>query len=206
MIIFNLDGTLANCEHRRHFVQAPDEDGDENYDRYYSPDHEMSDRRKKMIFKHKVTGEIWQPHWPAFYAACDLDEPIEAVLSTFIHLTQGEPFNHDVQIWSGRCESVRQKTLKWLVNLTGYCEDYQYWDRRLKMRPIGDNTPDDVLKEKWLQELLQESMQNCLDGKKLWHKGIEEIDFVFDSDPTSIAMWRRRGIFVFNCAQSENEF
>jgi hypothetical protein len=165
MIIFDLDGTLANCEHRRHFV-------------------EKNDGKLRC-------GENWKPDWDAFHEACDKDTPIEPVLDVFIHLTQGEPFNHDVQIWSGRCESVREKTLKWLVNLTGYCEDYRYWERRLKMRPIGDSTPDDILKEKWLDEALSE-------GKK--------IDFVFDDRPKVVRMWRRRSIFVFNCNQSDEEF
>ena len=81
--------------------------------------------------------------------------------------------------------------MNWLVNLTGYCEDFLYWDRRLKMRPIGDSTPDDVLKERWLDEALAQ-------GKN--------IDFVFDDRPKVIRMWRRRGIFVFNCAQHDKEF
>jgi hypothetical protein len=194
MIIFELDGTLADCEHRRHFV----------------------DPGKLAKWKHSNEGVYytdgvhgpkvkWKPDWKAFYEACGKDRPIQPVLDAFIHLTQGDPFNHDVQIWSGRCESVREKTLKWLVNLTGYTEDYQYWDRRLKMRPIGDNTPDDQLKEKWLDELwpkleapTEENMQKVYERPN--------VDFVFDSDPASVSMWRRRGVFVFNCAQHDGEF
>jgi hypothetical protein len=183
MIVFDLDGTLANCEHRRHFVDGSYREGCDHW-------HQIPGHPLDMCDECKIKWKEWRPNWPAFYEACDKDEPIEPVLSNFIHLTQGEPFNHNVQIWSGRCESVREKTLKWLVGLTGYCEDYQYWDRRLKMRPIGDNTPDDVLKEKWLDSYLL-------------FKRNDPIDFVFDSNPKNIAMWRRRGIFVFNCAQSD---
>lgn len=183
MIIFDLDGTLADCEHRRHFVC------------YHH-----------WVGKQKIGSDLSQfkPNWPAFYEACDQDKPIKAVLDAFIHLTQGKPFNHDVQIWSGRCESVREKTLKWLVNLTAYCEDYNYWDRRLKMRPIGDYTPDDVLKEKWLDEYMfaEECKHKTLKRSFPFNK----VEFVFDDQPKVIRMWRRRGIFVFNCCQHDGEF
>ena len=59
------------------------------------------------------------------------------------------------------------------------------------MRPIGDFTPDDELKEKWLDEALSRE---------------EIIDFVFDDRPKVIRMWRKRGIFVFNCNQTDEEF
>lgn len=60
------------------------------------------------------------------------------------------------------------------------------------MRPIGDNTPDDQLKERWLDEHIVGS------GK--------QIDFVFDDRPKVVRMWRRRGIFVFDVNQSGKEF
>lgn len=158
MIIFDLDGTLADCRHRRHFIEK---DGAN------------------------------KPNWDAFYEACDKDEPIQPVLDAFIHLTQGEPFNHDVQIWSGRSESVKEKTLNWLINLTGYCADKMYWKRRLKMRPVGDYTPDDQLKERWLDQAIENG---------------DKIEFVFDDRPKVVRMWRRRGVFVFNCNQTDEEF
>ena len=198
MIIFDLDGTLANCEHRRHFV---DPEKNENFFRYNGNDFRgWKDGQPQLHIKFK-------PDWKSFYEACDKDEPIEPVLSTFIHLTQGEPFNHDVQIWSGRCESVREKTLKWLVNLTGYCEDYQYWDRRLKMRPIGDNTPDDQLKERWLDEYIQVMKPFLMEYDTKKNITMRNpIEMVFDDRPKVIRMWRRRGIFVFNCCQNDEEF
>ncbi len=61
----------------------------------------------------------------------------------------------------------------------------------IKMRPIGDSTPDDVLKERWLDEALAEGKQ---------------IDFVVDDRPKVVRMWRRRGVFVFDVNQSGKEF
>ena len=103
---------------------------------------------------------------------------------------------------------MREKTLKWLINLTGYCEDFGYWDKRLKMRPIGDSTPNDVLKETWLREyydsLYPKLDKDAIEGTEYYRK--EKIEFVFDSEPKPIAMWRRRGVFVFNCCQHDEEF
>lgn len=181
MIIFDLDGTLADCEHRRHFVNA------ESFLRN-NPLNGKSSLQDVLKWIDQVSN--WKPNWKSFYETCDQDQPIKPVLDAFIDLTQGEPFNHDVQIWSARCESVREKSLKWLMDLTGYCEDYECWDGRLKMRPVGDSTPDDVLKERWLDAVLEQ-------GKT--------IDFVFDDRPKVIRMWRRRGVFVFNCCQHDED-
>jgi len=59
------------------------------------------------------------------------------------------------------------------------------------MRPVGDSTPDDILKERWLDEAIA-------NGKT--------IDMVFDDRPKVVRMWQRRGIFVFNCCQHNEEF
>lgn len=152
MIIFNLDGTLADCEHRRHFVDVAD--------------------------------------FESFYEAFDKDTPIEAVCKIFDDLA----VDNDIQIWSCRCESIRQKTLDWLYNYVPYSSQI------LKMRPIGDNTPYHELKEKWLDEYINsnEYVKNVFQNR-----GKSPIHFVFDSDHESIKMWRRRGVFVFDCNQGE---
>jgi len=179
MIIFDLDGCLANCEHRRHFV-----DPSTNPD--YVKWHWYTQGDLNFEWVHKDTREKWEPNWPAFYEACDNDKPIIATMHLLISLWFRE--GEDVQIWSGRSESVRGKTEKWLSeNIFNSGID----PCKLKMRPIGDTTPDDVLKELWLDEAIAT-------GNK--------IDFVFDDRPKVIRMWQRRGIFVFNCAQSDKEF
>ena len=187
MIVWDLDGTLADCEHRRHFI-----DPSKNKDYEYS-----------NFGKDPITREVccdhsprwhqkdnwnikFNPDWKSFYEACDQDSPIEPTIE--IITSYGGYDTHrkydEIMIWSGRCESVRDKTEKWLSK-----HGIHY--HSLKMRPIGDYTPDDELKEKWLDEVLAE-------GKT--------IDFVFDDRPKVIRMWRRRGIFVFNCCQHDEEF
>lgn len=185
MIIFDLDDVLADCEYRPHFV-----------DRRYVPHTIINGsefRRYPKWYDEETDSCIipcdinWKPDWKSFYEACDMGTPIEPVCEVFrqLHLKFPED-TVDIQIWSGRCESVRQKTLAWLDdNLFGH--NLTWWDSVLKMRPIGDNTPIEELKERWLDEALEQG---------------EIIDFIFDSCPKSIAMWRRRGIFVFDVNQS----
>lgn len=188
MIIFDLDGTLADCEHRRHFVE-PEKDPDVVHGVL------PSERKGGLMFLvdyHKSTGKRWHPHFQKFYEACDLDKPIE---STIISLRRHS--QHDrVQIWSGRCESVREKTIEWFdKHISGFAPK-SWFENNLKMRPVGDNTPDEALKEKWLDEYL--------------YRNIPEIEclpqMVFDSNMKSVKMWRRRGIFVFDCNQTGKIF
>lgn len=119
----------------------------------------------------------------------DKDEPIQPVIEIFEKLSQ----NHKTEIWSERCESLRFKTEYWINQ---YITSFQWKSTRLKMRPIGDSTPDDELKQRWLEETYEETKW----GRKT------PIEFVFDDQPKVIRMWRRHGIFVFNCLQHDEEF
>lgn len=189
MIIFDLDGTLADCEHRRHFVQRTHCYACGNNEAYGEM---VGCTCMKQEFK---------PNWKAFYEACDQDTEIQSVVSVFHDMHRCE---NKVQIWSGRCESVREKTEKWLIDKVriDYCSRFCL-KNDLKMRPIGYNTPDDQLKERWLNE-------RCSDLIEAQIKGVNpirhEINFVFDDRPKVIRMWQRRGIFVFNCNQTGEEF
>ena len=183
MIIFDLDGTLADCEHRRHFVEFG-----RQIPCGYLPaitvfENEIDDEKRGHLY-HAISKKKWHPNWEAFYGDCDLDHPIKPVVEIFTTLSE----YNDIEIWSARCESVREKTIRWLKSAGSYDELAK---SPLKMRRIGDSTPDDILKERWLDEALAQ-------GKK--------IDFVFDDRPKVIRMWRRRGIFVFNCCQHDREF
>lgn len=185
MIIFDLDGTLANCEHRKHFINAEKAVEKGLVEFCYAPDPDPH------YWAWKGTTKKWTPDWDAFYEACDKDTPIEPVVkmwSSFEVTLSCWP--EEIEIWSGRSESVRVKTSRWLKdNLfsIGEC----FWDSNLRMRPLGDFCPDEVLKERWLDEVLAQG---------------NEIDYVFDDRPKAIRMWKRRGIFVFNCNQKDEEF
>ena len=183
MIIFDLDGTLADLEHRRHFVDhrlvphtVIDGSAFRQYPKWY--DKESDSCIVPCDLK-------WQPDWKSFYEACDKDNPIPSTVELYQSLIFENylRLGQQIEIWSGRCQSVGYKTGLWL--------ELHVWGAPsgvLKMRPIGDNTPLHELKERWLLDHLA--------------RGGNPIDFVFDSDHKSIQMWRRRGIFVFNCCQN----
>lgn len=190
MIIFDLDGTLANCEHRRHFIECP---WDNCHNCYFMLKNSDKHLEKDECDICKINPVTWKLDWKSFYEACDKDEPIEPVGKIFDDLA----VDNEVEIWAGRCESVREKTTQWLWN------NIPYSGQKLKMRPIGDYTPDDQLKERWLDEYLNST------SPRQWqedYKNKHPIEIVFCSDPKSIEMWRRRGIFVFNCWQHEEDF
>ncbi len=166
MIIFDLDGTLANCDHRRHFIK---------------PFGYSCDGSNKPLDSDL---KLFKPDWKSFYEACDKDEPIQPVTRILNRFER----HSEIQIWSGRCESVRQKTLDWIF----YSGIALPQNITLKMRPIGDNTPDHELKFYWANDTI------IKEGK--------DIEFVFDSDVASIAMWKCRNIFVFDCSQYHGQF
>ena len=189
MIIFDLDGTLADCEHRRHFIDPEAEyeltkdDYKNGFNASYIKDSALT-RGKCGTFKNNEI-KNWKPDWKSFHEACIYDSPIQPAIQQWDNQI-GLGMMNEHQIWSGRCESVREQTEKWLQhNLL--C----FFPCQLKMRPIGDNIPDDQLKEKWLDEAVA--------GGKI-------VEYVFDYRPKVVRMWRRRGIFVFDCNQSGKEF
>lgn len=173
MIIFDLDGTLADCEHRRHFVDR---------------NHPINEKKRLSNIPLVSTPHpepdpyIWKPDWKSFFEACDKDRPIVHVIAMLNALEN--TYTLGIEIWSGRCESVRARTNTWLIQ-NGITDLERI--KNLKMRPEGDSTPDDVLKERWLDETIAQN---------------KRVDFVFDDRPKVVRMWRRRGIFVFDCNQN----
>lgn len=186
MIIFDLDGTLANCEHRRYLVDPSKHKHIICNKIAYTAEGEP----RTLKPYHRITGDIWNPDWDAFYEACDRDEPIFPIWDIFNTQVQWE----DCQIWSGRSESVREKTIDWLMNKCPLKPIYwneESWNYVLKMRAIGNTEPDEVFKGRWLDEAIAE-------GKT--------IEYVFDDSPKMVRFWKSRGIFCFNVNQGEGEF
>ena len=139
LVVFDLDGTLADVEHRRHHVAG-------------------GNRR-----------------WDRFFAACVDDAPVEAVILAFrAHQAAGAR----VEVWSGRSDAVRRETEDWL-------ERHALRPDRLLMRRASDHTPDDTLKESWL---------DAADPKP---------SVVYDDRDKVVAMWRRRGVPCFQVAPGD---
>lgn len=195
MIIFDLDGTLADCEHRRHFV-------DPNKNPHYVarfPDIMKCNVFTEPVWLHEDTGEKFKPDWKAFYEACDLDKPIEPVIKVFNELIHK---NTNIEIWSGRCESVKDKTIDWLT-LNVKTDFYSDFFPKLKMRPEGLDCPQERLFEHWLRERSSDYMESLLNGTTFKNHNIQ---MAFLSHKPTIDLFRRHGIFVFDCAQNDEEF
>lgn len=195
MIIFDIDGVLANVDHRKHFIDPE----------YLDQGNWKLKSNMDGTYEawHRFNGEQWKPDYEAYDAACDSDELIEPVcdiLFSVIYRDEG------VQIWTGRCESQREKTIKWLNEKfwDGSCK-VKYLDSLLKMRPIGNTEPSCDLKNRWLNEYmanLYPKLDKCTTENEgdVLHRN-NPIEMVFDAEPNSIHMYRRHGVFVFDCRQ-----
>ena len=148
LYIFDLDGTLADCEHRKHLIQGP------------------------------------RPNWDLFFAYCTSDTPILTVITTMDTMLRTDV---DVWIWSGRSENVRTETENWLYENTAMTHGEIH--ANTKMRPSGDTTPDEALKESWLNEMDQRDRQRLV--------------AVFDDRNKVVAMWRKRGVTCFQVAPGD---
>jgi hypothetical protein len=121
-------------------------------------------------------------NWAAFDAGIPNDKVNEPVAEAFRSLAA---FN-TIILASGRNENSRDATEKWLHN-NGF---YEY--DKLYMRKADDFRSDDIIKREILDEIIVDY------GKKP--------DMVFDDRKRVVDMWRRNGIWVFDCNQSGEEF
>ncbi len=165
LYIFDLDGTLADLKHRRHFVEYPLIDCN-------NCGHQHNARKCRMC----ETEHPFKPDWNTFHAACVDDTPIRPVINTLTNFRMAEC---EVWIWSGRMSTVLAETRQWLMTHVGLTNANE-----LRMRPTGNFTPDDQLKESWLLTMSPEDRARLV--------------MVFDDRDRVVNMWRRNGIV---CAQ-----
>jgi FMN phosphatase YigB (HAD superfamily) len=194
LYIFDLDGTLALIEHRRHFVQL--KDGSQ----VIVEDTIGTCRGPNP----KIDGDFWvewpdtgrysydpsdikfKPNWDAFHAACVDDLPNTPVIETLHALRAAEIGYPDIWIFSGRSDAVREQTESWLAKHAGIdCYD----DIRLLMRAAGDYTPDDVLKKSWYDAMSAEDKARLV--------------ATFDDRDRVVAMWRSLGVTCFQVAPGD---
>lgn len=181
LYIFDIDGTLALADHRRHLVEAPDCASCEGMGSFGLNGHFINTcphcdgKGKDPTFK---------PDWNAFYDACDKDVPNMPVIRSLRKLI----LLSDVWFFSGRSDRVRDKTIAWLqehVLPLAYAKYFK--DEHLVMRRDGDYTPDDELKQQFLNNMLYVDRQRLV--------------AVFDDRKRVVDMWRRNGIACFQVAE-----
>ena len=122
-------------------------------------------------------------NWPAFNKAISNDVPIWQVIEILFSLKND---GWRIILCSGRSEDSRQDTIDWLI-------DYGIWDKveSLYMRKSKDYRADNIIKEELLDQILIDGFVPVL---------------VFDDRKRVVDMWRRRGLFVFDCNQSGKDF
>jgi hypothetical protein len=142
LVIWDIDGTLANCEHRLGYVRSKPK------------------------------------NWAAFEAGIPHDTVLEK--PAFLYRMMVQNPNITVILLTGRNETSRPETEKWLADndLGGY--------DKLHMKPKS-HVKDTDQKEAVLDAVIAEyGHMPCA---------------VFEDRARVVAMWKRRGLFVFNVDQ-----
>lgn len=174
IVIFDLDGTLALIDHRRHFVETR------------CPACLGSKREAvgglSLPCQHCGGTGKKKPNWGAFYRACVDDLPNEPVIAAMrAHMAAG----HHCMVVSGRSDEVRPETEAWLFRhvFSGMACTFAPI-----MRAAGDFTPDDDLKRQWLN-----------DGTI----PRERVLCAYDDRDKVVAMWRSEGVPCFQVAPGD---
>lgn len=136
LYIFDLDGTLAKIEHRRHYVERPS-----------SQCFDCHGKNRKNCPQCADLDAGWTANWPAFFRACVYDTPNKPVIQLMNDLIHGD---NSVWIWSGRSDEVRADTINWLYTWTSYRAGDGL---SFMMRREGDHQPDDKLKLEWYRQM-----------------------------------------------------
>ncbi len=189
LYIFDIDGTLALIEHRRHFVERQSCPLCSGVGKVRREPLEVVMVNKTALPVMDTcpacngTGKA-AADWPAFYAACVDDVPNMPVIDTMAALrAQGA----EVWLFSGRSDEVRNKTVEWLFKHTDFTL-YEL-ETALMMRKAGDYTADHVLKKQWLDQMLFDDR--------------ERLVAVFDDRDRVVEMWRDNGVACFQVAKGE---
>lgn len=178
LYIFDLDGTMALIDHRRHLVEPPMVEVERNYRLQKG---QYSEIRDDAMY---IRDPNFKPDWAQFYALCVKDIPNWPVIGTFLQLYG---VGADLRIWSGRGSEVRGQTLEWLCTFLGM--QPHAIDQILKMRPEGDHTSDVELKKKWLEKLTPQERGRLTAS--------------FDDRQKVVDMWRANGVACFQVAPGD---
>jgi hydroxymethylpyrimidine pyrophosphatase-like HAD family hydrolase len=136
----------------------------------------LIDKRRELSAK--PNGKI---NWKTFFAPenIKLDEPNIPVITQF-QLLKNAGFT--MVIFSGRDSISIDETEKWL-DTNGV--DYDL----IRMRPRGTHTPDNELKQTWLNELDVDGLTK------------QDVSCVFDDRDKVVNMWRDNGLTCFQVAE-----
>lgn len=180
--IFDLDGTLALIQHRRHLVERPPCP--------YCGWHKKCQHDDPLDQQSELKGERpkFKADWPGFFAACVDDEPNDSVIRTMQGLKKA---GAECWVWSGRSDEVREQTVAWLKKHSCLPSGWWFGDscrapEAFLMRKAGDHRDDVSLKRGWLAEVEPPEYKRIVG--------------VFDDRDRVVAMWREVGLTCFQVA------
>jgi len=212
IVICDIDGTIANVQHRLHYIKNPKEA--ELRERIASlskiaPNIPAEAQQEIESWKRVLKRELlsFSKDWDWFHKACVDDEPYEDVIEVLhsLGLSRSLSRGREVYFFSGRNASVRRETIEWLEkhvpitrtrwsysdevrNSPDYDPDFPIsaeWHKHLRMRSENDRRPDTVVKLEMMQEL-----------------GFTPKDVlcILDDRQSVVDMWRQNGFRVMQVA------
>ena len=149
-VIFDMDGTLADCEHRRHHVKVPE--------------CTCQTLTKEQSTTEHCAKETFKKNWPAFFKDCREDPPVKMI----VMLAQILQKHFDILIVSGRPINLcGQATEAWLEEHLGV--PYLH----LFMAP-GDHHSDVEVKQEILDHLPKDRIAYVIDDRpavlRMWRE------------------------------------
>ena len=218
-VLIDLDGTLCDDRHRRHWV---DPDLDENatkewdeVDRWGVP----IDESKFRWFTSQ--GELWKPDYEAYYAAMGGDKPYEWCLDILIRYAQDYrcqmPSVHlsiefepaELIFITGRPEKYRNLTLQWIEHI--FAPKGIFLDDHLFMRPdfLIKATPLDIEGNpcilgmppsgKFICKKINDHRPSPIVKKEIYEREIKnkyEVLFVLEDSEECCQMYKELGLTV----------
>jgi len=120
--------------------------------------------------------------WTSFFDACDEDKPIQQIITLVEELSM----HYDVVFCSGRCERVREKTLKWMAdNMITINGEFD-----LILRNDDDFRPDTEVKPEILDAFLKKHPNR-------------EVAYIIEDRNCMVAKWRELGYTVLQVADGD---
>lgn len=184
-IIVDIDGTLANYDHRRHFVDP------KLNEEYLSCPYQWDDPDCGVEYRHKITHKLYKPDWKSFNEQMVHDTPNSFCLELLNKmcpmpkdLTKPAPPDEVICIfvtgreWTYADITVTQVRL-WLPNLG---HNFIY------MRKEKDYRADTVIKK----EIYETDIKDKYD-----------VLFCIDDRKSVVDLWRSLGLVCLQCAKGD---
>jgi len=123
---------------------------------------------------------------PYEYDKCDTDLLNVTIANIINDFTSDQQPNNQLIFLSGREDSCREKTIKWLADKLGWTE--KYINEHLFMRKTGDNRKDTIIKKEIFDSEIKDKYY---------------IDYILDDRNCVVKMWREMGLICLQVADGD---